>query len=332
MAHFVDASDILFCMQEVATRYAVLDYLAVEWQLKLRDAAEREVKGPTQQPVPSSSSRGKICEWIYQVVDHFRIDREVVAVAMSYFDRYLSKRSVNNGILQLLGATALYLAVKLFEHKKLKLPLSAIVHLSGGRFTAEQVVKMEMELLQRLGWYVHPPTPQLFCRDLMSFVGDITPRSSQVMIYDLAPFLTELAVFDYWFVTKKPSSIALASIVNALELLGPHRVDPRYKNEFIETFGVMNDSEVLECYERLREIYLAGGHTFHLDEGDPIEQANLTPAASNEAQEDGSRAVSPDSVIPDSTSRSSQVRVTCPGVNLATELDEDADSNGDMSS
>ena len=53
----------------------------------------------------------------------------------------------------------------------------------------------------------------------------------------------------------------------------------------------------------------------------------------DEAEEDGSRVVSPDSVIPESTSRSSQVRVTCPGVNLATELDGDVGiSNGDMSS
>ena len=33
--------------------------------------------------------RSKICEWSYRVIDHFRYDREVVSVAMNYFDRYL---------------------------------------------------------------------------------------------------------------------------------------------------------------------------------------------------------------------------------------------------
>jgi len=33
--------------------------------------------------------RSKICEWCYRVIDHFRYDREIVSVAMNYFDRYL---------------------------------------------------------------------------------------------------------------------------------------------------------------------------------------------------------------------------------------------------
>ena len=83
-------------MQEDSTRYAVPNYLAVEWQLKLRDAAAR-ANGPTQQPVPSSLSsslgsnaggedsvynnspstsqiidwRVKICQWMYNIVDHY---------------------------------------------------------------------------------------------------------------------------------------------------------------------------------------------------------------------------------------------------------------------
>ena len=230
---------------------------------------------------------------------------------MSYFDRYLSKRTVNDRSFQLVGLTALYLAVKLFEHRKEFLSCLVHPHVSRGQFTAEQVVAMEMELLECLEWYVHPPTPQTFYGDLMYFVyGDNAHRVDEI-IYNVARFLTELAVGDHWFVIKKPASIAMASIANALEL---KRVTARYRIEFLETSGFANDREAIECYEHLRETY-------------------LSPAASDEAEEDGSRVVSPDSVIPESTSRSSQVRVTCPGVNyLATELDEDANSNGDKSS
>jgi hypothetical protein len=130
---------------------------------------------------------------------------------------------------------------------------------------------MEDSMLQSLNWYVHPPTSFAFCRDLMRLVsGDITPRARHD-VTELARFLTELSVCDYWFVTKKPSSIALAAIINALELQGPRRVDPRYKVEFLHRvvdigMDIANDEEIIECYERLRETYIAGGYTPTLEE------------------------------------------------------------------
>lgn len=84
-------------------------------------------------PVPHEEWRRKICEWSYKVVDHFKFDREVVSVAMNYFDRFLASeqmalravsppgrctcpsclRSVDSRTFQLAAMTALYLAVKL---------------------------------------------------------------------------------------------------------------------------------------------------------------------------------------------------------------------------
>lgn len=267
--------------KQEGTHYAVPDYLTAEWQQRLRDSTPaddedaRGGNGPSQGASGSSSSgsssssqitevwREKICEWCYQVVDHFDFNREVVSVAMSYLDRYLATRPVNRRIFQLAAMTALYLAIKLFEPGKLR--MSSLIDLSRGYFLAEHIVTMEDSMLQSLNWHVHPPTPFAFCRDFSELLSQDLSPSARHDVGELSRFLTELSVCDYWFVTKKPSSVALASIINAVELQGRRRVDPRHKVEFLHRVvdagvDIANDTEIVECYERLREMYLAGGY------------------------------------------------------------------------
>eukprot|EP00579_Thalassiosira_antarctica_P009758 CAMPEP_0201908202 /NCGR_PEP_ID=MMETSP0903-20130614/383_1 /ASSEMBLY_ACC=CAM_ASM_000552 /TAXON_ID=420261 /ORGANISM="Thalassiosira antarctica, Strain CCMP982" /LENGTH=337 /DNA_ID=CAMNT_0048442493 /DNA_START=172 /DNA_END=1185 /DNA_ORIENTATION=+ len=305
----VEISERLKVMRtQEATHYVVPDYLAAEWQQKLRDVTESgdedgtvaQAAASSATVTPSSTSgrdgnsasagssssqinelwREKICEWCYQVVDHFDFNREVVSVAMSYLDRYLATRTVNRRIFQLAAMTALYLAIKLFEPGKLR--MTSLIDLSRGYFTAEHIVTMEDSMLQSLHWHVHPPTPFAFCGDLMLLVsGDINPRARHD-VSELSRFMTELSVCDYWFVTKKPSSVALAAIINAIELQGPSRIDPRYKVEFLHRvvdigMDIANDSEIIECYERLREMYIAGGYTPNLEDETVGRVATVSP-------------------------------------------------------
>jgi len=152
-----------------------------------------------------------------------------------------------------------------------KLRMSSLIDLSRGYFLAEHIVTMEDSMLQSLHWHVHPPTPFSFCRDLVTLVSRELPASAHHDVGELSRFMTELSVCDYWFVTKKPSSVALASIVNAIELQGHGRIDPRYKVEFLHRvvdvgMDIANDGEIIECYERLREMYLAGGYQANVDD------------------------------------------------------------------
>lgn len=121
-------------------------------------------------------------------------------------------------------------------------------------------------MLQILEWYVHPPTPFAFCREFMRLVSGYHSPRVRHDVNELARFMTELSACDYWFVAKKPSSIALASMINAIEL---QRLDSRHKVEFLHRvvelgFDISSDDEIIECYERLQEMYNAGGYTPNL--------------------------------------------------------------------
>lgn len=317
---FVETGERLKAMMEQqVAHYVSPDYLAPEWQRKLREATEptaiggaratATVRSSAANNVDGSSSltssassqitevwREKICEWCYQVVDHFDFNREVVSVAMSYLDRYLATRTVNRRIFQLAAMTALYLAIKLFEPGKLR--MSSLIDLSRGYFMAEHIVTMEDSMLQSLKWMVHPPTSFAFVRDFMCLVSPDIDAEARHDVSELSRFMTELSVCDYRFVTKKPSSVALASIILALDR---HRVHPNYKEEFINRLAMLgtnigNDEEVMKCHEHLTEMYEAGDYNPTLEDAavtgedeDIAAMGEDEDAASIGEDEDGTR-------------------------------------------
>jgi septum formation topological specificity factor MinE len=227
--------------------------------------------------------REKICEWAYQgkslnstiavsivyqctsdaqslisstVVDHFDLTREVVSIAMNHLDRFLGtvEDEVDKNMFQLLAMTCLYLSIKLNEYKHLLIPdstssMDTILRLSRGAFTLEQMEKMEYEVLQRLRWHVHPPSPQLFVKHFLFFLS-----VEEHEIHDLTQFMIELSVMDYFFVSFKPSEVAIAALLNALDRLYPLS-SAQVHLSFLGQFLDLQSSTITACRERLSLIY-----------------------------------------------------------------------------
>jgi lipoyl(octanoyl) transferase len=136
--------------------YKTHDYLSPAFQEKLQSTGWGDVPKLTissASTVSSTSSSGinelwreKICEWSYQVVDHFDFSREVVSISMSFLDRYLCTRPVDKKLFQLAAMTTLYLAIKLNEPGTLS--MQSMIELSRGYFKVEQMAVMEMVILQ----------------------------------------------------------------------------------------------------------------------------------------------------------------------------------------
>jgi lipoyl(octanoyl) transferase len=245
--------------------YMIPDYLTPAWQAGL---AAAEVSDPSttdnngDEPSPSSSEpinvlwRDKICEWCYNLVDHYELARESVSVAMNIVDRYVSSRFITPKTYTIVAVTAIHIAIKLVSPWKLR--MNHLLDLCAGKYTAGDIASMELVILNALSWRVHPPSAFDFCGELIdSSFTESTPDALNDL-QDKARYLTELAVIDYFFVTKLPSSVALAAIMNALELTR-NQVDPRDKDRFTSRVGQVgldaSDEEVIQCYTRLRVMY-----------------------------------------------------------------------------
>jgi Cyclin, N-terminal domain len=157
----VDLVERITVMLEQETRhYFTEDYLSSEFQQRLSsvvadtdDLIPPVVASATTSSSASSSSSGineiwreKICEWSYQVIDHFAFSREVVSISIHYLDRYLATRQVNKKMFQLAAMTTLYIAIKLYEPGRLS--MQSMIELSRGYFLVEQMAAMEMSILR----------------------------------------------------------------------------------------------------------------------------------------------------------------------------------------
>jgi hypothetical protein len=198
----------VMCMQE-ETQYRVYDYLAAS--VAMRKQASKPV---------DEDCRVRMCEWCYQVVDFCKFRRETVGIGMSYLDRYLCTEKgidalCNRKIYQLAAMTALYIAIKI--HEPLEMETSLLADLSRGCYKENEFVDMEQNILSALHFRVNGPTPLGFVQHIMALIPRSVHPTVAAILMDYARYQIELAVSEQSFVDVRPSIIALASVLNAVE-------------------------------------------------------------------------------------------------------------------
>ena len=151
---------------------------------------------------------------------HSELNRDLVYITMSFFDRYLSRVPVlvsDHMTTQLVAMTSLYLAIKVHSVKKLS--IANIIYLSCGSISKDQVLGMEHSITKSLDWYLNPPTPASFVTVLYPLMEKLTDdEDTMVEIKDEAIYLLELAVSDSYFIDKPPSLMAHAAIMAAMNI------------------------------------------------------------------------------------------------------------------
>jgi len=290
--HHLDINEILDRLQVM--RQTEVKHYRCEDYLELTRNLRKETNEVEDSTVDLDEfCREQICEWTYRVVDYFEINREIVAISLSYLDRFLSYYSCDRRTFKLAATSSLFLAVKLHEPRKTDL-MGILSDLSRGEFSMDDVVRMEREFLDALTWKLNPPTPAVFVGHFLHLLS--VPADSEVArsISALSAFFTELAVCDYSFVTVHSSTIAVASILNAMETINSKDFTRKSKNAFAELiakhFGMLQNSNHLlrtrkklwTLYERSEEFKLQDEQAFKAStaistriplKNDPVQQS-----------------------------------------------------------
>lgn len=218
--------------------------------------------------------RRKLCEWVYEVVDHFKFDREVVSVALNYLDRAVSMSTspIGKKDFQLYTVTSLYMAIKIhgesesYGNSRLKLKIASFVELSRGCFSAKLIEDTEKLILKKLNWHVNPPTMLKYIHSLIQLCPAWTvfeymiPHAKVIKsIYELARYLTELSVCFPDFAFKfKDSTIAYCAILCAIEgrnesLPMPYEVRVTFVNNISHAMNLFPaDAQVRAICRRLK--------------------------------------------------------------------------------
>lgn len=175
---------------------------------------EEEDAGDCSDPnAVDASCREKMCEWSYRVCDHFKVPRNIVAIAFSFLDRFVNRCSCDRTAFKLASMTALYLATKVFNGRQLS--IATLAELSRGEFDACHISEMELIMLRTLDWKLNPPTVQDFIQYFVTFLPSHCPQTT--FIAQRAMFFAELSVYDYDLMLHDRAVIAQGSILNAVQ-------------------------------------------------------------------------------------------------------------------
>ena len=146
------------------------------------------------------SMRAVLMDWVIQVHQRFNLLPETLFLTVNYIDRFLSCKIVSLGKLQLVGATAIFVAAK---YEEVQCPtISEIIYMVDGGYSPDELLKAERFMLSMLQFELGWPGPMSFLR-----------RISKADDYDLetrtlAKYFLEVTVMDERFVGCTPSFLA----------------------------------------------------------------------------------------------------------------------------
>lgn len=146
------------------------------------------------------SMRSVLMDWLVQVHHRFSLLPETLFLCVNYIDRFLSCKVVSLGKLQLVGATAIFVAAK---YEEINCPsVQEIVYMVDGGYTVDEILKAERFMLSMLQFELGWPGPMSFLR-----------RISKADDYDLesrtlAKYFMEITIMDERFVGCIPSYTA----------------------------------------------------------------------------------------------------------------------------
>lgn len=234
--------------QESQSHYITKDYL----KPSSRDSHSRAKKSIT--PV----ARAKIVRWLYDIVDYFELERTTVAMAMSYMDRFMSttagKSSRSITSYQLSCLACVFLATKTIETAHLDVDL--LVKASRGCYNRQEILDAEKEILDALNWRVCDVTPSCLSSHLLGLLIKVVPMDSRTTesLVDFTRFQVELSVAEYTCALRRPSTIALAAVLNSMELLDFTSSQKAVYHRVIQSIGLSFSSRVREACNELNMI------------------------------------------------------------------------------
>jgi Cyclin, N-terminal domain len=217
---FDETCEALAVLRSQETAYRCRDYFGRRQrldELSIRSKEDHVFANPDGTIDPGC--REKMCEWSYRVCDCGQLpcSREMVAVAFSYLDRFLDRCLCDRATFKLAAVTSFYVATKILSSAQIS--IRSLVELSRGEFNSYDIREMEMALLKKLAWRMNPPTIQAFIRQLRMLFPPTVNFELTEAIYQRAIFFAELCVYDHSFISKERYLVAVACLLNAMEIL-----------------------------------------------------------------------------------------------------------------
>ncbi|KAF5738252.1 D5-type cyclin [Tripterygium wilfordii] len=189
-------------------------------------------------------------EWILNTRAIFGFHFNTVYISVNYFDRFLSKRSIDDGkywAFRLLSIACLSLAVKMEEYK---VPALSEFPVEGYYFESKSIQRMELLVLNTLEWKMGLITPFPYLNYLIHKIGGESkpPKVGSGAVELIVAMIKEINLIDH-----RPSIIAVAAIFAASDgQLSQKSLE--HKMNSLSLFGSLENEQICFCYNLMLEI------------------------------------------------------------------------------
>ncbi|XVF17535.1 hypothetical protein REPUB_Repub10bG0131400 [Reevesia pubescens] len=196
-------------------------------------------------------------EWIFNTRSTIGFQIHTAYLSVTYFDRFLSKRSIDEGKLwaiRLLSVACLSLAAKMEE---CRVPALSEFPVQDYQFENKLIQRMELLVLSTLEWKMGSITPFPYLHYFISkFYGESRPKGlvSKALELILA-MIKEISLVDY-----RPSIIAAAAVLAASDNQLTRKA-MELKIDFISFWGSLANEHIFSCYNVMKEIEMRKSKT-----------------------------------------------------------------------
>ncbi|XP_033637998.1 G2/mitotic-specific cyclin-B3-like [Asterias rubens] len=176
---------------------------------------ERELITPIQsyfekQPEVNTHMRAVLVDWLVEVQENFELNHETLYLAVKLIDRYLMKKVVTRDVLQLLGATSLFIACKYDE--RCPPALDDFKYICDDAYERQQFIDTEMAILRLLDFDLGIPLSYRFLRRYAKCAH------ASMETLTLARFILEHSLMESQFLETRDSKVAAAALLLAFKM------------------------------------------------------------------------------------------------------------------
>ncbi|MBA0592142.1 cyclin-D5-1 [Gossypium raimondii] len=189
-------------------------------------------------------------EWMFKTRTLFGFQIRTAYMSVMYLDRFLSKKSIDNGklwVIRLLSVACLSLAAKMEERR---LPVLS-EYPTQDHFENKVVQRMELLVVSTLEWKMSTITPFAY---LSYFIHKFYGESKPEGLVSKALHLIVLMIKEINLVDHRSSVIAAAAVLAASSDKRLTRKAMELKMNFISFWGSLEIENVFCCYNMMHEI------------------------------------------------------------------------------
>lgn len=160
--------------------------------------------------------RKSLVQWIIKLHYRFRMTLETLYLTVNIVDRFLSSKPVSSTKIELIGATALFIAAK---YEEVHPPnMQQLIYCCGDKFDANTVREAESYIITTLNFELNFAGPLSFLR-----------RISKADLYDFqirtfAKYFLEITLMDHRFIGSPMSWLAVGATYISKKLIDPSSV------------------------------------------------------------------------------------------------------------